>query len=142
MEPRAGARGDGLQLRAECIVFRCIRNDHETTDSMHEAFADRICSGMDRAVREQPFGPGMVVWTIDGHMFAAYTETGDGLSVRVSEPEAYALTVNGNADSHTPLTGAGWVLIPWQTPPEELRRRIATSYDLVLADGNAHSDGD
>jgi hypothetical protein len=43
---------------------------------MHEAFADRICSGMDRAVREQPFGPGMVVWTIDGHMFAAYTEAG------------------------------------------------------------------
>jgi hypothetical protein len=45
---------------------------------MHEAFADRICSGMDRAQREQPFGPGMVVWTIDGHMFAAYTEAGTG----------------------------------------------------------------
>jgi hypothetical protein len=54
---------------------------------MHEAFADRICSGMDRAVREQPFGPGMVVWTIDGYMFAAYTEAGGGLSVRVPKAE-------------------------------------------------------
>jgi hypothetical protein len=66
----------GLRLGRECPVFSCRRNDRKTTDIMHEAFADRICSGMDRAQREQPFGPGMVVWTIDGHMFAAYTEAG------------------------------------------------------------------
>jgi hypothetical protein len=108
---------------------------------MHEAFADRICSGMDGAVREQPFGPGMVVWTIDGHMFAAYTETGEGLSLRVPEAEADRLAANGQAASHTPLSGAGWVLIPWQTPPEELRRRIAASYGMVLADRNAPTMG-
>jgi hypothetical protein len=47
-----------------------------------------------RAVREQPFGPGMVVWTIDGHMFAAYTEAGHGLSVRVPEAEADEMAAN------------------------------------------------
>jgi hypothetical protein len=37
-----------------------------------------------------------------------------------------------DAASHeTPMSGAGWVLIPWQTPPEDLRRRIAASYDMV-----------
>jgi hypothetical protein len=34
------------------------------------------------------------------------------------------------------MSGAGWVLIPWATPPEDLRRRIAASYDMVLADSN------
>jgi hypothetical protein len=109
---------------------------------MHEAFADRICSGMDRAQREQPFGPGMVVWTIDGHMFAAYTEAGHGLSVRVPEAEADEMAANGHATSHTPLTGAGWVLIPWHTQPEDLHRRIAISYEMVLADGNATDEPD
>jgi hypothetical protein len=65
-------------------------------------------------VREQPFGPGMVVWTIDGHMFAAYTETGEGLSLRVPEaemPTGWPRT--GKRKPCTPLSGAGWVLIPW-----------------------------
>jgi predicted DNA-binding protein (MmcQ/YjbR family) len=111
---------------------------------MHEAFADRICSGMDRAVREQPFGPDMVVWTIDGHMFAAYTEAGDGLSVRASgnvlDMVDGAQVSSGGGGAQGPLSGAGWVLIPWQTPPEELRRIIATSYDMVRADRNGHRD--
>ena len=104
---------------------------------MHEAFADRICSGMDRAVREQPFGPGMVVWTIEGHMFAAYTEAGDGLSLRVSAQTRIEATGTRHA-----VTGAGWVVVPWHTPPEDLRRRIAASYALVLSDRNVPSTPD
>ena len=110
---------------------------------MHEAFADRICGGMDRAVREQPFGPGMVVWTIDGHMFAAYTEAGDGLSVRVTDDVTDMVDgaqVSLDGAGQTTLSGAGWVLIPWQTRPEKLRRIIATSYDMVRADRNGHRD--
>jgi hypothetical protein len=106
MEPRA--RGsDGLRLAANSLVFTCIRNDCGTTDIMHEAFADRICSGMDRAVRQQPFGPGMVVWTIDGHMFAAYTEAGDGLSVRVPECTGgrRKWPPMATRKAHTPLSG-------------------------------------
>jgi hypothetical protein len=104
---------------------------------MHEVFADRICSGMDRAVREQPFGPGMVVWTIDGHMFAAYTEAGEGLSLRVSGNA----TTKPSGLRHA-ITGAGWVVVPWATPPEDLRRRIAASYAQVLSDRNVPSPQD
>jgi hypothetical protein len=43
---------------------------------------------------------------------------------------------DGRAHSEPELTVAGWVLIPWATPPEELRRRIAVSYAMVLSDGN------
>jgi hypothetical protein len=108
---------------------------------MHEAFADRICRGLDEAMREEPFGPGMVVWTIRGRMFAAYTETGQGLSVRVRLGDAGAMLARGDAVSRPDLSGAGWVLIPWATPPENLRRRIAVSYALVRADGNGTGTG-
>lgn len=103
---------------------------------MHEAFADRICGGMDGALREQPFGPGMVVWTIDGRMFAAYTEAGEGLSLRVPEDDVQGLTRAGLAGAHDGVARAGWVVISWQTRPEVLRVRIAESYRLVLADRN------
>jgi len=103
---------------------------------MHEAFADRICGGFDRAIREQPFGPGMVVWTIDGHMFAAYTEAGEGLSLRVDGGDNIQVQSVGESAVSAPLFEAGWVLVPWQTQPEILRRRIAASYNMVLADKN------
>ncbi|MFW5881895.1 MAG: MmcQ/YjbR family DNA-binding protein [Roseicyclus sp.] len=103
---------------------------------MHEAFADRICSTLEDAVRGEPFGPGMVVWTIGGRMFAAYTEPGEGLSIRVRHSAAGLMLARGEAVSHPDLSGAGWVLIPWATPPEVLRHRIAVSYALVLSDGN------
>jgi predicted DNA-binding protein (MmcQ/YjbR family) len=105
---------------------------------MHEAFADRICRGLDETMRAEPFGPGMVVWTIRGRMFAAYTETGDGLSIRMRRADADAMLANGQAVSHPDLSGSGWVLVPWATPPDELRRRIAVSYALVRADHDTH----
>lgn len=106
---------------------------------MHEAFADRICGGMPRAVKEQPFGPGMIVWTIEGHMFAAYTEAGEGLSVRAAkddDPGVIALTQFSNAKLPATEGEPDWVIIPWETRPEVLRQRIAASYDLVLSDKN------
>jgi predicted DNA-binding protein (MmcQ/YjbR family) len=99
---------------------------------MHEAFADRICRTFLRAERAEPFGPGMVVWRVAGRMFAAYTETGHGLSLRVRD--ATGMLARGEAVSHPDLSQAGWVLIPWETPPEVLERRIAVSYALVRAD--------
>jgi len=106
---------------------------------MHEAFADRICGGMDRAVRELPFGPGMIVWTIDGYMFAAYTEAGEGVSLRISISDMIAGPGSWNGGWKSHMSG-GWVLIPWRTRPEELRHRIAISYELVLADRNGHRE--
>jgi hypothetical protein len=100
---------------------------------MHEAFADRICSGMDRAVREQPFGPGMVVWTIDGHMFAAYTEAGDGFSVRVPKRRPTRRMAAGAARQATPADGRG--LGP--DPLADAARGPAPPHRDLLRDGPA-----
>lgn len=68
-------------------------------------------------------------------MFAAYTETGAGLSVRTAGmSHALAMIRRSRPASAPYLTGGGWVLLPWETPPEELRARLRESYDLVLRD--------
>lgn len=108
---------------------------------MNEAFADRICRELPGARREQPFGPDTVVWTVDGHMFAAYTEDGHGVSLRVAQTVAVRMVDEGRASSPPWLAGEGWVLLPWDTRPEELRRRIEASHILVRTDHNATVPG-
>lgn len=109
---------------------------------MHEAFVDRICAGLPDAERRQPFGPETAVWTVDGHMFAAYTTGGRGLSLRLTGPKtAGKLVREGRALTAPDLESDGWVLIPWETPPEEIQDRLERSYRLVRTDGNARSTG-
>lgn len=106
---------------------------------MYHAFADRVCRDLRGAERRQPFGPDTVVWTVEGHMFAAYTVDGRGLSLRLDQDLAVRLLDEGLALSEPDLAGAGWVLLPWETHPDMLRRHIEVSYRLVRADGNAHA---
>lgn len=104
---------------------------------MQKAFADKVCRGLPGAERREPFGPGTTVWCIRGHMFAAYTEEGQGVSLRLDRDLAVRLLDEGLALSEPELAGAGWILIPWETHPDMLRRHIEVSYRLVRADGNA-----
>lgn len=75
------------------------------------------------------------MWKVHGHMFAAYTETGAGLSVRTSNlTRALAVIRQSRPVSAPFLTGGGWVMLPWETAPEELRLRLIESYNLVRRD--------
>jgi predicted DNA-binding protein (MmcQ/YjbR family) len=98
-------------------------------------FVDLHCRALPRAERVQPFGPDTVIWRINGHMFTAYTATGAGLSVRTTEmARALAMIRRSKPASAPYLTGGGWVLLPWETPAEELRLRLIESYNLVRLD--------
>lgn len=110
---------------------------------MHAEFVDRICDRLPGAERTEPFGPGTVVWTVEGHMFAAYTEGSGGLSLRTGGAAmADKLVGEGRALSAPDLRGGGWVTLPWlTTPPEELRQRIERSFRLVARDGNSGMTG-
>lgn len=96
---------------------------------------------MPRTERATPFGPDTIVWKINGHMFAAYTETGAGLSVRTSNLTRALAVIRQSRPASAPyLTGGGWVLLPWETPPEELRLRLIESYNLVRRDWPEETD--
>ncbi|PWK62599.1 MmcQ/YjbR family DNA-binding protein [Roseicyclus mahoneyensis] len=102
---------------------------------MRHDFVDRHCRAMPRAERATPFGPETVVWKINGHMFAAYTDIGPGLSVRTSNLTRALAVIRQSRPASAPyLTGGGWVLLPWETAPEELRLRLIESYNLVRRD--------
>jgi hypothetical protein len=104
---------------------------------MQETLADHICRQLDGSERHEPFGPGTVVWTVRGHMFAAYIVDGEGVSLRLDCAQALRLVAEGRADAPPWLRQEGWVTLPWDTHPEELRRRILGSYGLVRLDRNS-----
>ncbi len=107
---------------------------------MRELFVDRYCGALLETERTTPFGEDTIVWTVRGHMFAAYATAGEGVSVRMSgRIAAQQMVGQGRATSPDYLRGGGWVLLPWDTPPDELRSRINKSYRLVRDDGNRES---
>jgi predicted DNA-binding protein (MmcQ/YjbR family) len=104
---------------------------------MRELFVDRYCASLLDTERTTPFGEDTVVWTVRGHMFAAYSVGGDGVSMRVADKIAAQQMVGSRkAKSPSYLRGDGWVSLSWDTPLDELRSRINKSYRLVLHDGN------
>lgn len=73
-----------------------------------------------------------MVWKVDGRMFVAYTVDGEGVSLRVTGSfTASTLVEEGRAWAREDLLRGGWVILPWETPPEELGARIRQSHALV-----------
>jgi len=104
---------------------------------MQDIFVDSHCTRLPGAERAQPFGPDTVVWRVNGHMFAAYTGNGLGLSLRTGRAALNGHLRRGAAErERLPElpTGGGWSIVPWDTPPDELRLRIEESYRMVLQD--------
>lgn len=102
---------------------------------LHQTFVDKHCAGLANTERTQPFGPDTVVWQVNGHMFAAYTEDGEGLSLRTnSAKQALRKSSPTKEELASYLIGGGWVVVPWETPPDDLRARIDESYRLVQRD--------
>lgn len=108
---------------------------------LNQVCADNHCARLDGAERTQPFGPDTVMWRVEGHTFAAYTRDGQGLSLRsngsrdpATNGDDTALTSAHAGDRSATLAEPGWVIVPWDIPPDDLRRRIDESYRLVRRD--------
>jgi predicted DNA-binding protein (MmcQ/YjbR family) len=101
----------------------------------HQTFVDNHCKRLPDTERVQPFGPETVVWRVAGHMFAAYIDGGQGVSLRSNTMTA-ALSgpMQPNRDPASYLAGGGWVTVPWETGIDTLRAQIDMSYRLVLRD--------
>lgn len=107
---------------------------------MRETFVDRHCAALPGTAREVPFGDETVIWTVHGHMFAAYMLDGQGLSLRVGDADsAQRMSKRKRSIANPYLSGSGWVLVPWSTGPDNLRTQLDESYRLVLGDRNAMS---
>lgn len=102
---------------------------------MQHTFVDQYCGALDGAERDFPFGPDTVVWKVNGHMFAAYTQHGQGLSVRTRDLRRALKLIKRSRPASAPyLTSVEWVVLPWSTPVLEMRDFIRESHQLVRRD--------
>jgi len=105
---------------------------------LQQIFVDTHCAGLCGAERTEPFGPETVVWRVEGHMFAAYTTDGQGISLRnnggTRRDRPSPIHGGPSGGMALSLAGPGWVLLSWDVPPDALRQWIDVSYRLVRYD--------
>lgn len=100
---------------------------------MSREIVNQICAEHPGAEVSSPFGPGHDVWKIGGKIFATIGAVTPGVAVKcASVDEAHHLE-DMFGWPKAPYFHRSWVLIPFETDPEELRHRIGKSYGLVRA---------
>ncbi len=79
-----------------------------------------------------PWGGGHDTWKVGGKMFAGVGALGYGVDVKCADVESAELLIEMGRAERAKWMHASWVTVPFDTVPEdELRERIATSYNLI-----------
>lgn len=98
---------------------------------MTRALVNRLCAALPGAEVSAPFGPGHDIWKVGGKIFAAIGAADTGVSVKTPDTETAAMLIEAGVGSKAPYFHRSWIHLPWTTPEDEMRHRIATSYDLI-----------
>jgi predicted DNA-binding protein (MmcQ/YjbR family) len=56
-----------------------------------------------------------------------------GVSVKIDSVETAQMLIDAGVGVKAPYFHRSWVNLPWDTPEDELRHRLAASYKLVRA---------
>ena len=90
-----------------------------------------ICAALPGAEVSDPWGGGHDAWKVAGKMFACIGTMTPGISVKTEGIEAAEMLIDAGIAEKAPYFHRSWVLIPWETAPDEARHRIETSYRLI-----------
>jgi len=71
-------------------------------------------------------------WKIGGKMFACFGDRIDGVCVKTDSGETATMLIDAGAATKAPYFHKSWVLVSFDSPEDELRHRIAVSYDIIL----------
>lgn len=94
---------------------------------------DAHCATLRGSFLDFPFGPEIKVWKVGSRMFAAYALDGSGISLKCRSPHSAAMLIElGKATQPPYLREAGWVMLDWRMPKQELLQRLTASYDMVF----------
>lgn len=66
-------------------------------------------------------------------MFACIGAVMPGVSVKTDSIETAAMLIEAGVGVKAPYFHRSWINLPWGTPEDELRHRLAQSYRLVRA---------
>lgn len=98
---------------------------------MNRKTINDICATFPGAEVSDPWGGGHDAWKVGGKMFASLGAVLPGVSVKTDSIETAEMLIETGIGIKAPYFHRSWVLLPFETPEDELRHRLAESYRLV-----------
>ncbi len=95
--------------------------------------ADQICASFPGGTRANPTEGELDSWKVGGKMFATFGERINGVCAKTDSIETAQMLIDAGAATKAPYFHRSWVLVPLDTPVDELRHRLQTSYDIIRA---------
>ena len=90
-----------------------------------------ICATFPGAECSDPWGGGHDAWKVGGKMFACIGAVTPGVSVKTDSVETAEMLIDAGVGVKAPYFHRSWISLPFETPEDELRHRLAASYKLV-----------
>ena len=98
---------------------------------MSRQLVNSICKEFPGAEVSDPWGGGHDAWKVGGKMFACIGAVTPGVSVKTDSIETAEMLIDAGVGVKAPYFHRSWVNLPWETPEDEFRYRLAASYRLV-----------
>jgi predicted DNA-binding protein (MmcQ/YjbR family) len=98
---------------------------------MSRETVNQICATFPGAEVSDPWGGGHDAWKVGGKMFACIGAVLPGVSVKTDSVETAEMLIDAGIGIKAPYFHRSWINLPWETPPDELRHRLTSSYNLV-----------
>ncbi len=98
---------------------------------MSRKVVNAICRTFPGAEASDPWGGGHDAWKVGGKMFACIGAVTPGVSVKTDSVETAEMLIDVGVGVKAPYFHRSWVNLPWDTPEDELRHRLAASYRIV-----------
>ena len=98
---------------------------------MTRALVNRLCQAHPGATASDPTTE-LDRWKVGGKMFACFGERIDGVCLKTDSVETAQMLIDAGAAARAPYFHKSWVLVGFDSPEDELKHRIAVSYDIIL----------
>ena len=98
---------------------------------MTRALVNRLCQAHPGAAASDPTTE-LDSWKVGGKMFACFGERIDGVCLKTDSIETAQMLIDAGAAVRAPYFHKSWVLVSFDSPEDELKHRIAVSYDIIL----------
>jgi predicted DNA-binding protein (MmcQ/YjbR family) len=98
---------------------------------MSRQLVNAVCRDFPGAEVSDPWGGGHDCWKVGGKMFALVGAVTPGVSVKTDGVETAEMLIAAGIGVKAPYLHRSWINLPWRSPEDELRHRLATSYRLV-----------
>jgi len=93
---------------------------------------DAICAALPGATAADPTSE-LDSWKVGGKMFATFGERINGVCTKTDSIETAQMLIDAGAATKAPYFHKSWVLVSFDTTPDEMRHRLQTSYEIIRA---------